>query len=104
MRLGSPPRRYPLTSCRRCNVGIQAALYREHRYTPIHRRYEYDPAEELVRMLDKLRGETRNTYNLDALISWKHGGLDSFMRVISYLESLAELRSGISRRYQAMGR
>ncbi|KPX41046.1 hypothetical protein ALO37_05113, partial [Pseudomonas savastanoi pv. glycinea] len=36
--------------------------YVEHAYNPIHRRYEYDPAGELSRTLDKLRGETHYEY------------------------------------------
>jgi len=46
------------------NAGIQPALYVKHAYNPIHRRYEYDPAGELVRTLDKLRGEI--TYEYEA--------------------------------------
>ncbi len=34
----------------------------EHAYNPIHRRYQYDPAGELVRTLDKLRGEIKYEY------------------------------------------
>ena len=44
------------------NVGIQPALYAEHAYNSIHRRYEYDPAGKLVRTLDKLRGEIMYEY------------------------------------------
>ena len=38
------------------NPGINTSLLVEHAYNPIHRRYQYDPAGELVRTLDKLRG------------------------------------------------
>lgn len=31
----------------------------EHAHNPTHRRYEYDPARESVRTLDKLRGEIK---------------------------------------------
>ncbi|WP_236183067.1 RHS repeat-associated core domain-containing protein [Pseudomonas ceruminis] len=41
------------------NPGINTSLLVEHAYNPIHRRYEYDPAGELVRTLDKLRGEIK---------------------------------------------
>ncbi|MFA0946182.1 type IV secretion protein Rhs, partial [Pseudomonas tremae] len=41
------------------NPLIKPERYVEHAYNPIHRRYEYDPAGELSRTLDKLRGETR---------------------------------------------
>ncbi len=38
----------------------------EHAYNPIHRRYQYDPAGELVRTLDKLRGEIKYEYEYEA--------------------------------------
>ena len=41
---------------------IQPELYVEHAYNPIHRRYHYDPAGELTRTLDKLRGEIKYEY------------------------------------------
>ncbi|MFH7495286.1 type IV secretion protein Rhs, partial [Pseudomonas syringae pv. tagetis] len=36
-----------------------------HTYNPIHRPYEYDPAGELCRTLDKLPGEV--TYEYEAI-------------------------------------
>ncbi|MDH1574177.1 RHS repeat-associated core domain-containing protein, partial [Pseudomonas sp. GD03746] len=44
------------------NPGINTSLLVEHAYNPIHRRYQYDPAGELVRTLDKLRGEIKYEY------------------------------------------
>ncbi|MFA0965871.1 RHS repeat-associated core domain-containing protein [Pseudomonas amygdali] len=46
------------------NPLIKPERYVEHAYNPIHRRYEYDPADELSRTLDKLRGEV--TYEYEA--------------------------------------
>ena len=44
------------------NPGIQPQLLVEHAYNPIHRRHQYDPAGELTRTLDKLRGEIKYEY------------------------------------------
>ncbi|MFM9548723.1 RHS repeat domain-containing protein, partial [Pseudomonas monachiensis] len=44
------------------NPGIQPDLLVEHAYNPIHRRHQYDPAGELTRTLDKLRGEIKYEY------------------------------------------
>ncbi|MDU8617761.1 RHS repeat-associated core domain-containing protein, partial [Pseudomonas syringae] len=46
------------------NPLIKPERYIEHAYNPLHRRYEYDPAGELSRTLDKLRGEV--TYEYEA--------------------------------------
>ncbi|SOQ03922.1 type IV secretion protein Rhs [Pseudomonas syringae pv. syringae] len=46
------------------NPLIKPERYVEHAYNPLHRRYEYDPAGELSRTLDKLRGEV--TYEYEA--------------------------------------
>ncbi|SFO48240.1 YD repeat-containing protein [Pseudomonas syringae] len=46
------------------NALIKPERYVEHAYNPVHRRYEYDPAGELSRTLDKLRGEV--TYEYEA--------------------------------------
>jgi len=43
-------------------TGINTSLLVEHAYNPIHCRYQYDPAGELVRTLDKLRGEIKYAY------------------------------------------
>ena len=56
------------------NPGIHTELYVEHRYNPIHRRYEYDPAGELVRTLDKLRGETRYSYQANGQLHSRDTG------------------------------
>jgi len=56
------------------NAGVHTELYVEHRYNPIHRRYEYDPAGELVRTLDKLRGETRYTYQAHGQLRSRNTG------------------------------
>lgn len=44
------------------NTGLNTSSLVEHAYNPIHRRYQYDPAGELVRTLDKLRGEIKYEY------------------------------------------
>ena len=44
------------------NPGIQPDLRVEHTYNAIHRRHQYDPAGELTRSLDKLRGEIKYEY------------------------------------------
>ncbi|MEX6664250.1 RHS repeat-associated core domain-containing protein [Pseudomonas sp. W2-17] len=44
------------------NPGINTSLLVDHAYNPIHRRYEYDPAGELSRTLDKLSGEIKYEY------------------------------------------
>ncbi|MFV3383177.1 RHS repeat-associated core domain-containing protein [Pseudomonas sp. NY15354] len=44
------------------NSGVNTSLLVDHAYNPIHRRYQYDPAGELVRTLDKLRGEIKYEY------------------------------------------
>jgi RHS repeat-associated protein len=56
------------------NAGIQTALYVEHAYNPIHRRYEYDPAGELVRTLDKLRGEITYQYEANGQLRGRNTG------------------------------
>ncbi|MFK3908533.1 RHS repeat-associated core domain-containing protein [Pseudomonas monteilii] len=56
------------------NAGVHTELYVEHRYNPIHRRYEYDPAGELVRTLDKLRGETRYSYQANGQLRSRDTG------------------------------
>ncbi len=46
----------------------------EHAYNPIHRRYQYDPAGELVRTLDKLRGETKYEYEANGQLHSRDTG------------------------------
>ncbi|MCF5737410.1 type IV secretion protein Rhs, partial [Pseudomonas syringae] len=48
--------------------------YVEHAYNPIHRRYEYDPAGELSRTLDKLRGETHYEYEANGQLLARNTG------------------------------
>ncbi|UOF19825.1 RHS repeat domain-containing protein [Pseudomonas syringae] len=48
--------------------------YVEHVYNPIHRRYEYDPAGELSRTLDKLRGETQYEYEANGQLLARNTG------------------------------
>jgi len=43
---------------------IQPAHYGEHAYNPFHRRYHRDPAGELSRTMNKLRGGMSYTYEL----------------------------------------
>ncbi|QHG64924.1 hypothetical protein C2H86_11075 [Pseudomonas putida] len=56
------------------NVGINSSLLVEHAYNPTHRRYHYDPAGELVRTLDKLRGETRYEYEANGQLRGRDTG------------------------------
>ncbi|MEE4928025.1 RHS repeat-associated core domain-containing protein, partial [Pseudomonas alliivorans] len=46
----------------------------EHAYNPIHRRYQYDPAGELVRTLDKLRGEIQYEYEANGQLHSRDTG------------------------------
>ena len=48
--------------------------YVEHAYNPMHRRYEYDPAGELSRTLDKLRGETQYEYEANGQLLARNTG------------------------------
>ncbi|WP_430316909.1 RHS repeat-associated core domain-containing protein, partial [Pseudomonas sp. p1(2021b)] len=56
------------------NTGINTSLLLEHAYNPIHRRYQYDPAGELVRTLDKLRGEIRYEYEANGRLRSRDTG------------------------------
>ncbi|MFJ4065893.1 RHS repeat-associated core domain-containing protein [Pseudomonas sp. NPDC089996] len=57
------------------NTGINTSLLVEHAYNPIHRRYQYDPAGELVRTLDKLRGEIKYEYEANGQLRSRDTGL-----------------------------
>ncbi|NAT60485.1 type IV secretion protein Rhs, partial [Pseudomonas syringae pv. actinidifoliorum] len=57
------------------NPLIKPERYVEHAYNSIHRRYEYDPAGELSRTLDKLRGETRYEYEANGQLLARNNGL-----------------------------
>ncbi len=56
------------------NPLIKPERYVEHAYNPIHRRYEYDPAGELSRPLDKLRGETQYEYEANGQLLARNTG------------------------------
>ncbi|WP_311133382.1 MULTISPECIES: RHS repeat-associated core domain-containing protein [Pseudomonas] len=56
------------------NTGINTSLLVEHAYNPIHRRYQYDPAGELVRTLDKLRGEIKYEYEANGQLRGRDTG------------------------------
>ncbi|MGE7989475.1 RHS repeat-associated core domain-containing protein [Pseudomonas sp. NPDC089554] len=56
------------------NTGINTSLLVEHAYNPIHRRYQYDPAGELVRTLDKLRGEIKYEYEANGQLHSRDTG------------------------------
>ncbi|WDY60601.1 RHS domain-containing protein [Pseudomonas sp. PSKL.D1] len=56
------------------NTGINTSLLVEHAYNPIHRRYQYDPAGELVRTLDKLRGEIKYSYEANGQLRSRDTG------------------------------
>lgn len=46
----------------------------EHGYNPIHRRYQYDPAGELICTLDKLRGEIKYEYEANGQLHARDTG------------------------------
>ncbi|MNE36494.1 putative deoxyribonuclease RhsC [compost metagenome] len=56
------------------NAGINTSLLVEHAYNPVHRRYQYDPAGELVRTLDKLRGEIKYEYEANGQLHSRDTG------------------------------
>ncbi|MGF6393561.1 RHS repeat-associated core domain-containing protein [Pseudomonas plecoglossicida] len=56
------------------NAGIHTSLLVEHAYNLIHRRYQYDPAGELVRTLDKLRGEIKYAYEANGQLRSRDTG------------------------------
>ncbi len=56
------------------NPGIQPDLLVEHAYNPIHRRHQYDPAGELTRTLDKLRGEIKYQYKANGQLHSRDTG------------------------------
>ncbi|WP_442966345.1 RHS repeat-associated core domain-containing protein [Pseudomonas sp. p50(2008)] len=56
------------------NPGIQPELLVEHAYNPIHRRHQYDPAGELIRTLDKLRGEIKYEYEANGQLHSRDTG------------------------------
>jgi YD repeat-containing protein len=56
------------------NPDINTSLLVEHAYNPIHRRYQYDPAGELVRTLDQLRGETKYEYEANGQLRSRETG------------------------------
>ncbi|MFJ3485590.1 RHS repeat-associated core domain-containing protein [Pseudomonas sp. NPDC090202] len=55
------------------NPGNNSLLV-EHAHNPIHRRYEYDPAGELTRTLDKLRGEIKYEYEANGQLHSRDTG------------------------------
>jgi RHS repeat-associated protein len=56
------------------NPGINTSLLVDHAYNPTHRRYEYDPAGELTRTLDKLRGEIKYEYEANGQLHSRDTG------------------------------
>ncbi len=56
------------------NSGINTSLLVEHAYNPVHRRYQYDPAGELARTLDKLRGEIKYEYEANGQLKGRDTG------------------------------
>jgi YD repeat-containing protein len=46
----------------------------DHAQNPIHRRYEYDPAGELIRTLDKLLGEIKYEYEANGQLHGRDTG------------------------------
>ncbi|SEQ23645.1 YD repeat-containing protein [Pseudomonas sp. NFACC02] len=55
------------------NPGDNSLLV-EHAQNPINRRYEYDPAGELIRTLDKLRGEIKYEYEANGQLHSRDTG------------------------------
>jgi hypothetical protein len=55
------------------NPGDNSLLV-EHAQSPIHRRYEYDPAGEMTRTLDKLRGEIKYEYEANGQLHSRDTG------------------------------
>ncbi len=55
------------------NPGDNSLLV-EHGQNPIHRRHEYDPAGELIRTLDKLRGEIKYEYEANGQLHSRDTG------------------------------
>jgi RHS repeat-associated protein len=55
------------------NPGDNSLLV-DHAQNPIHRRYEYDPAGELIRTLDKLRGEIKYEYEANGQLHSRDTG------------------------------
>jgi len=55
------------------NPGNNSLLI-DHAYNPIHRRYQYDPAGELTRTLDKLRGEIKYEYEANGQLHSRDTG------------------------------
>ncbi|EJT83022.1 rhs-like protein [Pseudomonas putida S11] len=56
------------------NTGLNTSFLVEHAYNSIHRRYQYDPAGELVRTLDKLRGEIKYEYEANGQLRSRDTG------------------------------
>jgi RHS repeat-associated protein len=56
------------------NPGINTSLLVNHAYNTIHRRYAYDPAGELTRTLDKLRGEIKYEYEANGQLHSRDTG------------------------------
>ncbi len=54
------------------NTGINTSLLVEHAYNPP--RYQYDPAGELVRTLDRLRGEIKYEYEANGQLRSRDTG------------------------------
>jgi RHS repeat-associated protein len=55
------------------NPGDNSLLV-DHAQNPLHRRYEYDPAGELIRTLDKLRGEIKYEYEANGQLHSRDTG------------------------------
>ncbi len=81
-------------------TGINTSPLVEHAYNPIHRRYQYDPAGELVRTLDKLRGEIKYEYeatgianeswNLTRVTPGRHASMDAYRNLGWGLQSVTK--------------
>ncbi|CAI2537388.1 Cell wall-associated polypeptide CWBP200 [Serratia ficaria] len=56
------------------NPGINTSLLVNHTYNPISRNYHYDPAGELTRTLDKLRGEIKYEYEANGQLHSRDTG------------------------------
>jgi RHS repeat-associated protein len=63
-----------LTNISAAGVCVSISLLVDHAQNPIHRRYEYDPAGELIRTLDKLRGEIKYEYEANGQLHSRDTG------------------------------
>ena len=79
------------------------SLLVDHAYNPIHRRYQYDPAGELVRTLDKLRGEIKYEYEANGQLRSRETGSLIGSEVFRY-DAAANRLDFNARQFDSLGR